>query len=174
MDFKLPQQSIIYLLICLFGIIIFVFLGILPAQKRIGVLDDKLGESRLRLEEQKILMPVYQTLKQKARKDQKQVLPFPVKGILPREKMDLLNSTVKETARRAGVNVAFLPLPLTALAAGSTSLTIELAVKGDFHSFRKFMIGLGAINYIDHIEEIQILEKMDSMEMKIKFSIARS
>jgi len=171
---KMPQESIIYLTVCLSGIIIFVFLGLLPAERMLVGLDAKIAESRLRLEEQKTLMPIYLTLKQRVHKNVNKVLPFPNKKELPREQMAVLNSTVNQIARQANVEVVSLAPPLNALASSSKYLTIETSLKGNFTSFRKFLIGLGALAYVEHFEEIYIMENPESMEMKLKFSIARS
>ena len=171
---KMPQQSIIYLLVCLTGVLIFLFLGILPAQHRLAGLDAQLAESKLRIEEQKTLLPVYEAIRQKARKQADKILPLPPKSGLPREQMALLNNRVYETAKQAKVEVVSLAPSLSALASSSKYLTIEAILHGDFFAFRKFLTGLGAIPYLEHIEEIQIQENSDGMELRMKFAILRS
>lgn len=170
----MPHQSMIYLLLCLSGVMTFVFLGLFPAQRILAGLDVKISENRLRLEEQKTLMPIYQILKQRTRKNANKILPLPRRTELPREKMNLLNTQFNEIAKQTNVEVASLAPSLTALASSSKYLTIEASLRGDFFSFRKFLIGLGAIPYMEHLEEIQVRENSEGREMKIKFAIVRS
>ena len=170
---KIPQQSIIYLLFCLSGVLIFLFLGIIPSQHRLAGLDAQLAETRLRLEERKTLMPIYDALRQKTRKHADRVLPFPQRSELPREQLALLNNRINETARQAKVEVISLAPSLNALASSSKYLTIEAVLHGDFFAFRKFLTGLGDVPYLEHIEEIQILENSEVMELRVKFSITR-
>ncbi len=173
LDAKLPQQSLIYLIVCLSGVLVFILLGIIPAQRRLAGLERKIGEERLRLEEQSTLLPVYDILKQRIHR-REWILPFPQKAELPQEQLDQLGEKVNEIANQAGVAiVSYFPV-VNSLASGSQSLAAEAALKGDFFSFRKFLTGLGGIACVTHIEEILMEQHPDGLEMKLKFWIALS
>jgi hypothetical protein len=46
-------------------------------------------------------------------------------------------------------------------------------LKGEFANFRKMLIGLGAVPYLDRIEEINIQQQpYSSMEFRMKIRIA--
>jgi hypothetical protein len=45
-------------------------------------------------------------------------------------------------------------------------------LKGEFANFRKMLIELGALPYLDRIEEIRIQQNPDAMEFRIKIWIA--
>jgi hypothetical protein len=49
---------------------------------------------------------------------------------------------------------------------------VNLILKGNFLSFRKFLINLGGIAYVDHIEEIVIQGKTDAKEYRLKLWVA--
>jgi hypothetical protein len=174
MGVKFPQQSVVYLVVCLSGIATFVFLGIMPSQRSIGELDARIAAAGLRMEEQKTLAPIYQALKEKANKRMAMSLPCPAVKELPRTEMDRLNNYVKEAAAGAKVQIVSLKPSLNSLADNSKSLAMETSVRGDFFALRKFLIGLGGISCLEHIEEIEIQQGADSMELKVKFRIARS
>jgi hypothetical protein len=61
---------------------------------------------------------------------------------------------------------------LTTLAESSTFLLHNAVLKGEFDNFRKMLIGLGAVPYLDRIEEIRIQQNPDSMEFRMKIWIA--
>jgi hypothetical protein len=57
--------------------------------------------------------------------------------------------------------------------AGSSKFLLNNAVvKGEFINFRKMLIALTAIPYLDRIEEISISQHSDSMEFRIKIWLA--
>ena len=64
----LPTQSLIYFLICGVGIIIFVLLIIIPAQKTSAQLDKDIEKLTARLDEQRILKPVFDNLLKQVKK----------------------------------------------------------------------------------------------------------
>jgi hypothetical protein len=47
-------------------------------------------------------------------------------------------------------------------------------MKGDLSNYRRFMIALGAVPYVDQIEEINIKQFADAMEFKLKIGVALS
>jgi hypothetical protein len=47
-------------------------------------------------------------------------------------------------------------------------------VRGDFLNFRKLLIGLGEVAYVERIEEIQIQQNPDALEFKMKVWVAIS
>ena len=69
------------------------------------------------------------------------------------------------------MTVALSP-DLSTLAGSSASFLHNVVLKGEFANFRKMLIGLGAVPYLDRIEEISILQNPDSMEFRMKIWIA--
>ncbi len=179
MDFKgIPQQSVIYLLICLSGVIIFIALGILPTQRTLSELNGKIAETKVRIEEQKTLVSIYQTLKQRAQKKETQkqgarTLFLPVKAAPERVEMERLTATVEGISRRANLQMISLAPALSSLGGDSKTMAVEMVVRGEFHSFRRILIGLGELPYIDHVEEMQFQQNQDGTELRVKFWVNR-
>jgi hypothetical protein len=171
---KFPKESIIYLAICLSGIIILFFFGLLPSHRSIAMLDGKIASTNLLIEEQQTLLPIYKELKLRAQKKGAWTLPFPVRSELPREKLAELTENIKRMSRMSNVDILSFTPALSSLSGNSKSLAMEVAAKGDFFSFRKFLIDLEGIPYLEHIEEIQIQQQAGGMELKIKFWISSS
>ena len=173
MGVKFPQQSVIYLLLCLFGMAAFIFLGIVPSQKVRAGLREKITETNMRIEEQKTLAPLYQALKQRAKKQgATRPLPFPAKSEIGRDQIDALSATVKAIAGRSNAALLSFTPALNTLTADSKSMEMNLAARGDFISFRKLITGLGGLPYVEHIEEIRIQQEADNLELHLKLWIA--
>jgi len=66
---KIPKDSLIYLTFCLFGILLFLFLGILPSSRKVADLERDITEIKARIEEQKTLFPLYRELKKKRKEN---------------------------------------------------------------------------------------------------------
>jgi hypothetical protein len=75
-------------------------------------------------------------------------------------------------AGKAGLTMVSLKPDLSTLAGSSTSLLHNIVLKGEFANFRKMLIGLEAVPYLDRIEEISILQYPDSLEFRMKIWIA--
>ncbi len=80
----LPTQSLIYFLICGVGIIIFILLIIIPAQKTSAELDGDIEKLNARLDEQRILKPVFDKLLKQVKIKGATELPAPKKVKLAR------------------------------------------------------------------------------------------
>ena len=61
---------------------------------------------------------------------------------------------------------------LSTSAASSAFLLHNVVLKGEFTNLRKMLIGLGAVPYLDRIEEINIQQNPGSMEFRMKIWIA--
>ena len=165
---NIPQQSIIYLALCLAGVLIFVFLGIIPASRSMADLDRQNIEVKYRIEEQRTLTPFYQTLQSRFEKKTSEVLPLPEKGKLSQSRLDTIPMSFGTAARMSGMSLITATPDLNALTGSLQSLSVNVILRGEFINFRKFLINLGGIPYVQHIEEISIQDKPDSKEFKIK------
>jgi hypothetical protein len=171
---KFPKESMIYLAICLSGLIILLFFGLVPSQRSITRLDAKIDQTKLLIEEQQTLLPIYKELKKKAEKKVAWTLPFPARIELPRENLEELAANIKRLSRLSNVDILSLNPALSSLSGNKKYLEMEIVAKGDFYSFRKFLIDLEGIPYLERIEEIQIQQNVGGMELKVKLWILSS
>jgi hypothetical protein len=63
---------------------------------------------------------------------------------------------------------------LDTTAGSSKSISYNAVVRGKFENFRKMLIELAAVPYLERIEEISIQPQSDSMEFRLKIWIAVS
>ena len=164
----IPKRSMVYLLICLCGVLIIFAAGIIPEYFSSARLDQQIKSIQFQIEEQKRLYPIHQILQDKTHKKDGRTLPFPKKNFLSRTQMDAVPETFREIAKKANLDIVSASPDLNNLGSESSFLPINAVIRGDFFNFRKFLIGLGEIPYLERIEEIQIQQNEDTMELKMK------
>jgi len=174
MAIKIPQKSITYIIICSSLLVILLLIGIYPLHRALANRNEKIAEKNVSLEEQKLLLPVYEALKQKIGKKNTRSLPLPAAGQLPSDQIGRLEVDLKDIAGKAKMElVSFLP-GVTAADGKSKSISVEAVARGEFFPMRKFLIGLGGLSYVEHIEEVQLSRTADALEIKVKFRVART
>ena len=106
---RIPRQSLIYLGICLAGILIFVIWGIVPAYMTLEELDAKTVSISQRIEEQRVLLPFYKTLMSEGEKKESTVLPLPEKGMLAQTKIGTLPVNLSAVVKMSGMTSSQRP-----------------------------------------------------------------
>jgi Tfp pilus assembly protein PilO len=165
---KFPKQSIIYLLLCLIGVLIFIFAGILPTNRTHAELSTKAADIQFQIEEQRALGPFLKSLQDKSEKKESAILPLPAKGTLARTKIDTLPMTFSTAAKMSGMSLVSANPTFTSQPGDAQFLPVNVILRGDFMNLRKFLIHLGGIPYVNQIEEIAIQQKPDTKEFRLK------
>lgn len=166
------KNSILYVVIYGGIILIILLVGILPFYFKISNQVKENSQLKFQIKEQKELAPVYQTLINA--NDQKQALslPNPEKTALPRAESGRFHTDFQAAARKSGLKVVAFSPDTNTSAAPSTSFLHSVVLKGEWADFRKMIIEMGAIPYIDRIEEVNLQQSTGAMEFKLKVWIA--
>lgn len=153
-------------------ILLIVILGIVPLyfKNAYHVTENKKLEYQIK--EQKELGPIYTTLLNNMKSKNSYVLPNPEKTTMPRSEAGKFRDDFQMIAKRAGLKIASFTPDFNTSAGTSTSFLHNVVLKGDFAGFRKILIGLGEVPYLDRIEEISIQQGADLMEFRMKIWIA--
>ncbi|MEE9912494.1 MAG: hypothetical protein K4571_12305 [Deltaproteobacteria bacterium] len=169
---KIPANSLSYILICGGIIILIVLLGIIPLYRYNVSHTRDIQKIQDQIDEQKGMRGVYQILENASKKKEEYALPNPAKGKLPRQDVDKFQDTFRFEAGKSGLMIISLMPDAKSAAGRYQHLLYNATLKGEFADFRKLLIGLGAVPYIDQIEEIDLKQYGDSMEFKMKIWIA--
>lgn len=169
---NIPQQSVIYIAVCLIGILLFVALGIIPTGRSLVELDKRIDDARNKLEGQKTLMPLFQSLQGRLEKKESQILPMPEQGKLPQARISTLPVTFSTAAKVSGMTLVSAIPNLNALTGDAQFLQVDALLRGNFIQFRKFLVQIGGLPYVHHIEEITIQGKADMTEFRVKIWVA--
>ena len=169
----LPTQSLILFLVCGAGILVYVFLIIIPTQKTSTELDTDIVKIGDRIEEQRILKPVFESLLKQAQKKNPTDLPATKKVKLDRADISKLSEGLQEMAFRHGLKIQDMNTDVSDLIGKSGYLLMRINLTGAFMDFRSFLVDLGTIPSLEIIEEIQIRAIEGAREFKIKMWMAQ-
>lgn len=164
----LPTQSLIYFFICGVGILVFVVLIIIPTQNTMAELDRDIEKITDRIEEQRILKPVFFSLLNRVKKKNPIELPVARKVKLALGDINKVSENLQANARRHGLKLRDIQTDVSTEADKAGYLLIQLRLTGDYQKFRDFLVELGNIPSLEQIEEIQIRAIENSRELKIK------
>lgn len=171
-NININQDRIWHIVIYCGIIFLFMLSGILPLHQYNSNLIEKNTKLKNQIEEQKELGPTYSTLLQVVNSKELHILPNPEKKTIPRSEAGKFQDDIRTIAGRSGLMTLSLTPDLSTLAGSSKSLSHNVVLKGEFSNFRKMLIGLGTVPYLDRIEEISILQNPDSLEFRMKIWVA--
>ena len=104
----LPAHSLIFILVCIAGILGFLLLTVYPNQRKAYALDRKINTVRTEIEEQKIFMPMYTQLRQiqkSAKQAESADLPLHVEKTGGIESPFQARRQIQQIAESAGMTV---------------------------------------------------------------------
>jgi type II secretory pathway pseudopilin PulG len=168
----IPSKSFSYLIICGGIIVIILLLGVFPFHRYNVNRSNEVKNTQAQIAEQKEFQKVYQLLQNIQKTERVHKLPNPEKTKLARMDLNKFQDVFQAEAKKSGLATIALVPDMKTIAAGSTSTLFNATTKGQFADFRQLLINLGALTYIDKIEEINIKQAADAMEFKMKIWIA--
>ena len=171
-NLNIPEKSISYLIICCGIIVIFVLVGLFPLYRYTSNQAGEIIKIKDQIEERKALVPVFLNLQKAMDSKDAQVLPNPKKTTITREEAAKFQNVLRAIAGKSALTAISLNTDSSAMAGSSKLFLHNAVVKGEFVNFRKMLIALSAIPYVDRIEEISISQNSGSMEFRIKIWLA--
>ncbi len=165
-NLNIPEKSLWYLFVCAGIIVLIGLLTIFPMHKINAHKSNELNKLENQLAAQKDLGPIYVMLTKTTENKKELTLPNPPQKAISREEATKFPDIFKEMAEKSGLRMLSITPDLTKLSAGQSSLVYNVLVRGDFVNFRKLLIELGDIPYLEKIEEVSVKQLSDSMELQ--------
>jgi hypothetical protein len=169
----LPTQSLILLILCGAGILVFLLFIILPGKRLSAELDRDIDGLKSRIEEQKILSPVFKSLFEKSK-------PSAAQGPIPSARTKLSRGDIAGMPKRlqdmAGAHrlrVREVIPEVNTLTDASGRFLLRLNVAGQFNDLRGFLIDVGSLSFFESLEEIDIRAVEGGEEFGLKIWLAR-
>lgn len=163
-----PRRSIIYLLICGAGILAFVLAGIYPSYRSMVRMDRSIADLKAQIEEQKILFPLYEKLREDLAAKSLKVQSSSSKSGLPAHRMDDLSRIFGEIAANCGLELLSVTPDVKSLVDDPHFLSVRLMLGGSFFNLHKFLLELANLPYLWGIEELRIQEGLVGKEYLLK------
>jgi hypothetical protein len=155
------------------GVLAFILIIILPAQRLATELDGDIEGLRVRIEEQKVLFPLFKSLLEKSK-------PTPTKNLTPSKRTRLGRNEIAEVPKRLQematvhhLNVRDVVPEVNTLADTSNRFMVKLAATGQFSDLRGFLIELGSLSYFESLEELEVRAAEGGEEFGLKIWMAR-
>jgi hypothetical protein len=162
-----------YLILCIGVLFAFVLLIIYPYHVSLVDADTEIEITKDRIEEQKLLFPVFKDLLNKAGLKESSLLPLPEKKKLARDQIDGVSSMIQKIAQRSNLKVGGIIPDVDSIIGGAGFLQMTVVMKGELFDLRNFLVLLGEVSYLEHIEQIQIRTTQDLKEIRLKLWMAR-
>lgn len=166
-------QSLLIFLICAVGILAFLLLIIYPSQKASADLDRDIETLNARIEEQRILTPVFHSLFKRAKMGPSSELPSPEKAKLTHGDMNTISTAFQEIAASHNLKLEEIATDVNSMIEETGYMVMRLRLSGDFYKFREFLIDIGTIPSLAHIEEVNISSSKKSRELQLKIWMAQ-
>jgi len=163
-----PPRSLMYVICCFAVLIAFIVIVLLPSYRSLGELDHEVEKIESRIKTQQRLMPFYMRLVKKTEEKVPSRYPLPGVKAIPEKSIDLIPSIFKGVARRSSAELVLVNPDFTTLAKGKGRILINATMRGSFVQIRRFLIEMGAVPYLQHIEEVDIHQRTDGKELKMK------
>ena len=169
----LPTQSLIYILICGAGVVVFILFIIIPSQNTSAELDQEIEKLNDRIEQQRILRPVFDSLLERAQKEQSTDLPATKIVKLDRGDIDRVSELLQDMAWRHDLKIQDIRIDANEILNNTGYLLMRIHATGDFMKFREFLMDLGSFPSLKQIEEIKIRAIEGNREYKLKIWMAQ-
>lgn len=166
-------QSLLILIVCIVGISAFFLLIILPSEKTADELENEIATLNVRIEEQRILTPVFHSLLKRSKMTPASGLPQPEKTKLTYGDINTISNVFQDIAARHNLELAEIKTDVSSMVQETGYLSMQIRLNGNFYKFREFLVDLGSIAALEHIEEINIRPQKTSRELEIKLWLAQ-
>jgi len=171
---KLLGRGPIYFLAFGAGVLILIAIVIYSSKKFSEIKDREIKVLRYQIEGQKVLLPVHREMLDKMQVSGPEDLTFPIKIRLSEDKIEGIPVRFAEIAQKCNLEAISIIPDVMSLDRESGRLLVDVFVKGNFFDFRKFLIELGRVPYLEHIERVHIQRTMEVKELRVKIWLALS
>jgi len=169
---NMSRQSLLKLAVCAAVLVGFVALFIVP-----NIMEDKrvkreVLQLQAEIEKQKILFPIYIRLKAELQNKVVEELPIPDPEQLTEDKVDAAIHAVEDMAIKADLRINEVTPDPMSLAKSEGYVGLNCDFYGPFMNVRSFLVQLGSLPYLRHIEQIDMQEGADGVNYLMRLQLA--
>jgi len=151
-----PTKNTFVILIFGGGMLLFMLLAIFPNYISYNDIEHEISVLKYKIEEQKILSPIFEDLSKKAQFQKPESLPFPTADKISPNDTDKITPIIRDIIETNGFTLEKITTDLESLMTESGNLKISVHILGEFHKLRDVLLDLGNLPYLNHIEVIQV------------------
>jgi hypothetical protein len=151
-----PTRNTFVILIFGGGMLLFMLLVIFPNYISFNNIEHEISILKYKIEEQKILSPIFEDLSKKAQFQKPESLPFPSAEKLSTNDTEKITPIIRDIIETNGFTLEKIATDLESLMTESGNLKMSVNIVGEFHKLRDVLLDLGNLPYLEHIEVIQV------------------
>ncbi|MGO9013729.1 MAG: type 4a pilus biogenesis protein PilO [Dissulfurispiraceae bacterium] len=167
---SVPRECVSNLLSSLATVIVFLCVAIIPAYLSRVAVEQKITNAKYRLDQHQTLLPLYESLKKAPRADFP-ALAAPVKTALKKADVGNALSAVRDIAGKSSMTVNYINPDLSEASSHTQSLAVDVSLKGSFENFRTMLADIGALPYVESLENLSIQREPNGQALDIKMKI---
>lgn len=168
----IPKETGMRLVIGAVLLLVFAAATILPVLTEIKKADTDIAEAKVEIERQKLLHPAHEEILEVVRTPLPEGLPMPEPATLSEADIAGVESLLDQAAQAAGFTTREIAPDPSSLADDSRFLLVNASFQGEVAGLRTFMIQLGAIPVLTHIEQMRIEESLGSILFDFRLWLA--
>jgi hypothetical protein len=168
----LPKQNLIYLGICSSIVLAFCVFGLYGSHKALKEQDATIHRLEEKIKAQQLMQPLYVSLSTRLQKKEFESINTVSKTGLPLDQLDGIPTLFGDIGNKCQVATIQANPETKSINPDSNTLPIRLVIRGEFKNLRSFLIQILQLPYVEHVEELQILEVQGGKELKVKLWLA--
>ena len=166
---KIHPSNLIYFAICMFAIIAFFFIGILPNLSGLKSIDEDISGLKQKVETQALLYPVYLKLLQQITQKTPTIFSAPEKRKISYNQISQINDLFRQLATESKVTFNSAIPDASSYLEGMGYLTMNVVFSGDFFNLRELLIGICQLPFLESIDRMRI--ETINQEQRFSFKI---
>jgi hypothetical protein len=168
---KINPSNLIYLGICIIGIVAFMLVGIFPNLQAMSQIDDDIAQLSQQVQYQELLYPVFRQLVKEVQQPVPTQLVLPATVALSQKDLNQINDLFRQTARQSDVDFVSAIPDASSYLEDAGRLILHVTFKGDFFSFRKLLFNLCALPYLESIDQMRIDSEAAEKTIQLKLRL---
>lgn len=153
---KAKISNIVYLAICVLGIMAFFMVGIYPNMHAMEEFEEETVTLAQQVQAQELLYPIYRQLIKEVQQPVPTELALPEPEPLPQGDFNRINELFHELGQQSNLDFLSAVPDAQSYLEDIGHLTMHVSFKGDYFNFRKLLLDLCMQPYLESIEQLRI------------------
>ncbi len=169
--FFMNKNSVIYMLICSCCIILIVFLGVIPNQKKIIALDSEIINMQQQIKEQEIFFPLFKNLLKKVQFKVIDGLSCEKKDGIEKQHFDTIQPVFQSILYRNELNLISFSQDISLMSKTTKNFFIKLSFTGRFNNIRDALLQIQKLLFVEEVSRIKISSAQQNKLVELKLLI---
>jgi hypothetical protein len=174
-----PDRRLFFSAVCIGGILGFYLLSIWPHQQAVQQLNLQIDDLHRQIDDQKLLAPIYkrftEILGNTTQPTERVTLPLPHPERLQSEQIAGIEPFFRQLAEQNQLTVRQVGADLNSMIGETGELKFSLELVGPFSNLRGFLLKLGELPYLAHVERIEVRREtgLPGLHMELEIWLSR-